>query len=106
MSKDHLKSFVKAVNADQGLQQKVRAASTPDEYVDLAVSVSVPMTKESLHAATQELNEDDLQEMAGGWFGSHLWHDIKHDTDHFLHVLNPVNPAGIVQDPGSYIASL
>ena len=62
MSEEQLKAFIAKVKDDQSVQEKLKAAKSPAEVVDIA--------KEHGHEFTQEhmnqLSEEELEGVAGG----------------------------------------
>ena len=63
MSEQQLKAFIAKAKDDQSIQEKLKAAKTPEDVVDIA--------KEHGHEFTQdhmkELSEEELEGVAGGF---------------------------------------
>ena len=68
MSEQQLKAFVEKVKGDTELQEKLKAASTPEAAMDIAKEAGFAITAEdiqSMQSAT-ELSDDELEGVAGG----------------------------------------
>ena len=63
MSLEQLKSFIAKIKGDSSLQEKLKAAKSQDDVVSIA--------KEHGHEFTtgkiSQLNEEELEGVAGGW---------------------------------------
>ena len=70
MSEEQLKAFLEAVNADEGLQEKLKASSDVDAVVAIAKDVGFVITAEQLKKALVEISEEDLVCVAGGGPGA------------------------------------
>ena len=73
MSKEQLKAFIEKAKADTSLQDKLKAASTPEAAIDIAKEAGFAITAEdiqSMQSATVELSDEELEGAAGGmcWF--------------------------------------
>lgn len=66
MSEDQLKAFLKAVKADAGLQEQLKAATNPDAVVAIAKAAGFLISSEELKRAQAEVSEEELEGMAGG----------------------------------------
>ena len=66
MSEEQLKAFMEAVNADAGLQEKLKAATDVDAVVAIAKTAGFTITTEDLNSQRQNLTEDALEGVAGG----------------------------------------
>ena len=70
MSEEQLKGFLEAVNADAGLQEKLKAAADTDAVVEIAKATGFVISAEELEAlalqAQAEMSEEELQGVAGG----------------------------------------
>ena len=70
MSEEQLKAFLEKVKADTSLQEKLKAAKTPDEVVSVAKEHGHEFTADKI----SQLSEEDLEGVAGGkgtpeWLG-------------------------------------
>ena len=70
MSEEQLKAFLEQVEADTTLQEKLKAAATPQEAVVIAKEAGFSITTEALTKAKSELSEEELENVAGGIFVS------------------------------------
>ena len=67
MSKEQLKAFLEKVKADTSLQDKLKAAKSPDDLVDIAKDHGHEFETEHI----SQLTEEELEDVAGGLvFGS------------------------------------
>jgi predicted ribosomally synthesized peptide with nif11-like leader len=69
MSEDQLKAFLEAVNADAGLQEKLKGAADLDAFVAMAKDAGFDVSKADWlkHQEIQELSEAELEGVAGGF---------------------------------------
>jgi predicted ribosomally synthesized peptide with nif11-like leader len=61
-------AFFKAVKADAGLQQKLKAAANADAIVAIARAAGFPVSAEVIRqsqSVSQELSQDELEGVAG-----------------------------------------
>ena len=75
MSEDQLKAFLEKVKADTSLQDKLKAAASPEAAMDIAKAAGFSITAEdiqSMQSATVELSDEELEGAAGGggWTGN------------------------------------
>ena len=66
MSEDQLKTFLEAVKADSGLQDKLKAASNADAVVAIAKDAGFSISADDLTKAQSGLLEQELEGVAGG----------------------------------------
>ena len=66
MSKEQLKAFLEAVNADVGLQEKLKATGDADAVVAIAKAAGFVISVDDLKQAQVEISEDELEGVAGG----------------------------------------
>ena len=69
MSEEQLKAFLEKVKGDTSLQEKLKAASTPEAAIDIAKEAGFAITAEdiqSMQSATVELSDEELEGAAGG----------------------------------------
>ncbi len=69
MSDEQLKAFLKAVEADAGLQEKLKEATDADAVVAIAKASGFVVFAEELQRASAEraeLSEEELEDVAGG----------------------------------------
>ena len=71
MSEEQLKAFLEAVQADEGLQEQLKAAADADAVVAIAKSAGFAISAEELQRAQAELSEEELEGVAGGLTRSH-----------------------------------
>ena len=72
MSEEQLNAFLEKVKADTTLQEKLKAAASPEAAIDIAKAAGFSITAEdiqSLQSATVELSDEELDGAAGGWCG-------------------------------------
>ena len=71
MSEEQLNAFLEKVKGDTSLQEKLKAASTPEAAIDIAKAAGFSITAEdiqSMQSATVELSDEELEGAAGGCF--------------------------------------
>ena len=66
MSEEQLKAFLEAVQADAGLQEKLKAAEEADAVVAIAKGAGFLISAEELKKAQAEVSEEELESVAGG----------------------------------------
>ena len=64
MSEEQLKAFLEKVKADTSLQEKLKAAKSPEDVVGIAKEHGHDFTADKI----TELSEEDLEGVAGGLF--------------------------------------
>ena len=75
MSEEQLKAFIAKVKDDQSIQEKLKAAKTPEDVVDIAKEHGYEFTAEHM----TQLSEDELEGVAGGactvmnTLAEHVW---------------------------------
>ena len=76
MSEEQLKAFLEKVKSDTSLQERLKAAASPDAALEIAKEAGFALTAEdiqSTQSATVELSDEELEGAAGGqrrcsWF--------------------------------------
>ena len=68
MSLEQLKAFLAKVKGDSSLQEKLKAAKSPEDVVGIAKEHGHEFSEDHL----SELSEEELEGVAGGWRG---WFD-------------------------------
>ena len=70
MSEEQLKAFLDAVKADEGLQEKLKAASNADAVEAIAMGAGFVISAEELKKAKEspqaELSNEELEGVSGG----------------------------------------
>ena len=67
MSEEQLKGFLEAVKADEGLQEKLKAAADSDAVAAIAKEAGFSISADELtHQSKMLLSDDDLEKMSGG----------------------------------------
>ena len=72
MSVEQLKAFVEKVKSDTNLQEKVKAAASPEAAMEVAKAAGFSITLEdisSMQSETEEeeLSDEELEGVSGGW---------------------------------------
>ena len=70
LSEEQLKAFLEKVKADTSLQDKLKAAASPEAAVEIAKDAGFAITAEdiqSMQSATVEVSDEELESAAGGW---------------------------------------
>ena len=70
MSEEQLNAFLEKVKGDTSLQEKLKAAGSPEAAIEIAKEAGFVITAEdiqSMQSATVELSDDELEGAAGGW---------------------------------------
>jgi len=79
MPEEQLKAFLEKVKADISLQEKLKAAASPEAALQIAKEAGFSITAEdiqSMQSATVELSDEELEGASGGWCGvstHNLW---------------------------------
>ena len=71
MSEEQLKAFLERVKADTSLQEKLKAAASPEAAIEIAEEAGFSITAEDLQlmqSATVKLSDEELEGAAGGFF--------------------------------------
>ena len=66
MLEEQLKAFIEAVNADAGLQEKLKVARDSDAVVTIAKSAGFLITADELTSARAGVSDEELEEVNGG----------------------------------------
>ena len=69
MSEEQLKAFLEKVKADTSLQEKLKAATSPEAVIEIAKEAGFLITAEDMQSATIELSDEELEGAAGGGSG-------------------------------------
>ena len=72
MSEEQLKAFLEKVKGDTSLQEKLKAAASPEAAIEIAKEAGFAITAEdiqSMQSATVELSDEELEGAAGGGHG-------------------------------------
>ena len=73
MSEEQLNAFLEKVKGDTSLQEKLKAAASPEAAIEIAKEAGFSITAEdiqSMQSATAELSDEELEGAAGGFFWS------------------------------------
>ena len=63
MSEEQLKAFLSKAKDDQSIQDKLKAAKSPEDVVGIAKEHGHEFTADKIN----ELSEEELEGVAGGW---------------------------------------
>ena len=69
MSEEQLNAFLEKVKSDTSLQDKLKAAASPEAAIEIAKEAGFAITAEdiqSMQSATVELSDEELEGAAGG----------------------------------------
>ena len=69
MSEEQLNAFLEKVKGDTSLQEKLKAAASPEAGIEIAKEAGFAITAEdiqSMQSATGELSAEELEGAAGG----------------------------------------
>ena len=69
MSEEQLNAFLEKVKSDTELQDKLKAAASPEAAIEIAKEAGFSINAEdiqSMQSATVELSNDELEQVAGG----------------------------------------
>ena len=70
MSEEQLKAFLEKVKADTSLQEKLKAAASPEAAIEIAKEAGFSITAEDIQlrqSATEQLSDEELEDAAGGF---------------------------------------
>ena len=84
MSEEQLKAFLEKVKGDTSLQEKLKAAASPEAALQIAKDAGFAITAEDIQSAPEELSDEELETAVGGaqdsqprcrcWgHGNHTW---------------------------------
>ena len=74
MSEEQLKAFLEKVKSNAELQEKLKAAASPEAALQIAKEAGFSITAEdiqSMQSATQEVSDEELEGASGGSPYSH-----------------------------------
>ena len=66
MSEEQLKAFIAKAKDDQSIQERLKAAKTPDAVVAIAKAAGFVISADDLMKAQSKLSEKELEGVAGG----------------------------------------
>ena len=69
MSEEQLSAFLEKVKSDTSLQEKLKAAASPEAVIEIAKEAGFSITLEDIQSqqsATTELTDEELEGAAGG----------------------------------------
>ena len=69
MSEEQLKAFLEKVKGDTSLQEKLKAAASPEAAIEIAKEAGFSITAEDMQSSTIELSDEELEGAAGGGSG-------------------------------------
>ncbi|QNI48484.1 Nif11-like leader peptide family natural product precursor [Synechococcus sp. A15-60] len=70
MSEEQLNAFLEKVQGDTSLQEKLKAAASPEAAIEIAKDAGFAITAEdiqSMQSAPGEVSDEELEGAAGGW---------------------------------------
>ena len=76
MSEEQLKAFLEKVKGDTSLQEKLKAAASPEAALQIAKDAGFAITAEdiqSMQSSTVELSDEELEGAAGGMKAPACW---------------------------------
>ena len=69
MSEEQLNAFLEKVKSDTELQEKLKAATSPEAAVEIAKDAGFAITAEDIQSMqSQEVSDEELENTAGGIF--------------------------------------
>jgi len=72
MSVDSAKEFLERVRNDEDFRKSVGEIVTAEERMEFVKGAGFDFTKEEIKSIQDELSDDDLDRVAGGWCGLSL----------------------------------
>ena len=66
MSEEQINAFLEKVKADTSLQEKLKAATSPEAAIEIAKEAGFAITAEDMQSATIELSDEELEGASGG----------------------------------------
>ena len=76
MSEEQLKAFIAKAKDDQSIQEKLKAAKSPEEVIGIAKENAYEFTTDELKNTKIELSEDELEGVAGGGCLLETWNPM------------------------------
>ena len=69
MSLEQFKAFLGKVKGDSSLQEKLKAAKSPEDVVGIAKEHGHEFTADKINQLSNELSDAELEGMSGGTYG-------------------------------------
>ena len=69
MSEEQLKAFLEKVQSETGLQEKLKAAASPEAALAIAKDAVFSVSADDLKKAQSEVSDEELEVAAGGNVG-------------------------------------
>ena len=69
MTEEQLKAFIKKVQADDGLREKLKATADSDAVAAIAKAAGFMISADDINKAQLELSEEELEGAVGGFGG-------------------------------------
>ena len=66
MSEEQLNAFLEKVKSDTSIQEKLKAAASPEAAVEIAKDAGFLITAEDIQSRPVELSDEELEGAAGG----------------------------------------
>ena len=66
MSEEQLRTFIKKLQSDTSLQEKLKAAADVDAVVSIAKEAGFSISADDLKNAQSEISDEELEGVAGG----------------------------------------
>jgi predicted ribosomally synthesized peptide with nif11-like leader len=89
MSENPVQALLRLAEENSALREHLHAADSPDQVVALAAENGLTLSKAQAirmrAEQIQQLSDDDLENLAGGGFFSHVGHSISHDAGQMVH---------------------
>ena len=75
MSEEQLKAFLEKAQGDTSLQEKLKAAADANAVLAIAKEAGFSISADDLTKAQSELSDQELEGVAGGFYGKYSWLD-------------------------------
>ena len=69
MSEEQLKAFLEKVKSDISIQEKLKAAPSPEAAVEIAKEAGFSISSDDLKKSQSEVSDEELEAAAGGVVG-------------------------------------
>ena len=69
MSEEQLEAFLETVKTDTSLQEKLKAAASPEAAIEIAKEAGFSITAQDIQSmqSSTDLSDEELEGVAGGW---------------------------------------
>lgn len=85
MSLDQARAFIDKVKSDKAFHDQIMSMEGPDQRLEHVHKVGFDCTAEEIKQVSEELSEEDLDQVAGGGFFSSAWNFFSSGPSEIFH---------------------